>query len=156
MLWQNPRNFKILAYKDIQRSSDSNRRVGVVNVRVLEASWCWMLDARFWINQKKKNSLLNPVSLRGVGPTSRRPVTSIQHRPDTGKNTWNKNLTQNLRSWPIKTPSGGAFKTQVQTTRKKSLRTSFMIKSEFFLAFKGTVVSLMKDVFDLSSPMAIS
>jgi hypothetical protein len=33
-----------------------------LNVPLLDAERCWFLDARFWINQKKKNSLLHPAS----------------------------------------------------------------------------------------------
>ena len=29
---------------------------------LLDAERCWILDARFWINQKKKNFLLHPAS----------------------------------------------------------------------------------------------
>ncbi len=76
---------------------------------MLKAKRYWILDARYWINQKK-NSLFNPVSLRGVGSTlrpvsptgwpparrgtilclgekrSRRPETSIQHHVVTARN----------------------------------------------------------------------
>jgi len=33
------------------RSSASNRRVGGINVPVLDAARCWILDARYWINK---------------------------------------------------------------------------------------------------------